>query len=74
MPSLPGGAVRLTLTSSLWKGRGYWPSGDPVDLNFLQTPRFPPAVILHVVWRYFRITLSLRDAEGMLAGGAPMIC
>lgn len=29
--------------------------------------RFPPAVIRHAVWLYFRFTLSLRDVEEMLA-------
>ena len=29
--------------------------------------RFPPAVIRHAVWLYFRYTLSLRDVEEMLA-------
>jgi len=29
--------------------------------------RFPPAVIQHAVWLYFRFTLSLRDVEEMLA-------
>jgi putative transposase len=29
--------------------------------------RFPPDVIRHAVWLYFRFTLSLRDVEAMLA-------
>lgn len=29
--------------------------------------RFPPDVILHAVWLYFRLTLSLRDVEELLA-------
>ena len=29
--------------------------------------RFPPSVIQHAVWLYFRFTLSLRDVEEMLA-------
>jgi len=29
--------------------------------------RFPPVVIQHAVWLYFRFTLSLRDVEEMLA-------
>lgn len=29
--------------------------------------RFPPAVIQHAVWLYFRFTLSFRDVEEMLA-------
>jgi putative transposase len=29
--------------------------------------RFPPEIIRHAVWLYFRFTLSLRDVEEMLA-------
>ena len=29
--------------------------------------RFPPEVIRHAVWLYFRFTLSYRDVEEMLA-------
>ena len=29
--------------------------------------RFPPTVIQHAVWLYFRFTLSLRDVEEMMA-------
>ena len=29
--------------------------------------RFPPDVIRHTIWLYFRFTLSLRDVEEMLA-------
>jgi transposase-like protein len=28
--------------------------------------RFPPTVIRHAVWLYFRFTLSLRDVEDLL--------
>lgn len=28
--------------------------------------RFPPVIIQHAVWRYFRFTFSLRDVEEML--------
>ena len=34
---------------------------------FYKRHRFPPAVIQHAVWLYFRFTLSLRDVEEMLA-------
>jgi transposase-like protein len=27
--------------------------------------RFPPEVIRHAVWLYFRFTLSIRDREGL---------
>lgn len=29
--------------------------------------RFPPSVIRHAVWLYFRFALSLRDVEDLLA-------
>lgn len=29
--------------------------------------RFPPDVIRHAIWLYFRFTLSLRDVEEMMA-------
>jgi transposase-like protein len=29
--------------------------------------RFPPVVIQHAVWLYFRFTLSYRDVEELLA-------
>ncbi len=31
--------------------------------------RFPPDVIRHAVWLYFRFTMSLRDVEGLVARG-----
>jgi len=29
--------------------------------------RFPPAIIVHAVWLYFRFALSYRDVEELLA-------
>ena len=29
--------------------------------------RFPPAIIQHAVWLYFRVALSFRDVEDLLA-------
>jgi putative transposase len=29
--------------------------------------RFPPIIISHVVWLYFRFSLSFRDVEELLA-------
>ncbi len=29
--------------------------------------RFPPTIIQHAVWLYFRFTMSLRDVEDLLA-------
>jgi transposase-like protein len=34
---------------------------------FYKRRRFPPAVIQHAVWLYFRFALRLRDVEEMLA-------
>ena len=30
--------------------------------------RFPPEIIAHAVWLYFRFALSYRDVEELLAG------
>jgi len=30
--------------------------------------RFPPVIIQHAVWLYFRFPLSFRDVEDLLAG------
>ena len=38
-----------------------------VDGEFVHGHRFPPDMIRHAVWLYFRFTLSLRDVEEMLA-------
>jgi transposase-like protein len=37
-----------------------------VRLSF-KRHRFPPDVIRHAVWLYFRFTLSFRDVEELLA-------
>ncbi len=37
---------------------------NPISYRYCH---FPPAVIQHAVWLYFRFTLSLRDAEDLLA-------
>jgi len=40
----------------------------PMTRIYCTRRRFPPVVIQHAVWLYFRFTLSLRDVEEMLAG------
>ena len=37
---------------------------NPISYRYCH---FPPAVVQHAVWLYFRFTLSLRDAEDLLA-------
>ena len=41
--------------------------GSPVQPISFKRHRFPPDVIRHAVWLYFRFTLSLRDVEELLA-------
>ena len=33
--------------------------------------RFPPDIISHAVWLYYRFCLSFRDAEDLLAQSSP---
>jgi putative transposase len=49
-----------------------WPSGPCQVGGLMSTPsyarhRFPPAIIQHAVWLYFRFALSYRDVEDLLA-------
>ena len=37
---------------------------NPISYRYCH---FPPDVVQHAVWLYFRFTLSLRDAEDLLA-------
>lgn len=37
------------------------------DRPLLHGYRFPPEVIVHAVWLYFRFPLSLRDVQDLLA-------
>jgi hypothetical protein len=39
----------------------------PNDLGRYPRYRFPPAIISHAVWLYYRFTLSFRDVEDLLA-------
>jgi hypothetical protein len=43
-----------------------WGKGFVKPLSF-KRHRFPPEVMRHAVWLYFRFNLSLRDVEDMLA-------
>jgi len=70
--SRPWQGLAPAITPCLCKGRGYLPPGAPNDANLVQTARFPPTVIQHAVWLYFRFTLSLRDVEEMLAVTPPV--
>ena len=40
---------------------------DTMRQNSYRRHRFPPAVIQHAVWLYFRFALSYRDVEDLLA-------
>ena len=39
----------------------------PDDVAHYPRYRFPPAIIGHAVWLYYRFTLSFRDVEDLLA-------
>src|SRR5919205_80193 len=39
----------------------------PVDRSLFRGYRFPPEIIAHAVWLYFRFHLSLRDVQDLLA-------
>jgi len=42
----------------------------PNDVVRYPRYRFPPAIISHAVWLYYRFTLSFRDVEDLLAPAA----
>ena len=35
--------------------------------NIYKRHRFPPSIIQHAVWLYYRVNLSIRDVEDLLA-------
>jgi putative transposase len=39
----------------------------PLDVTRYPRYRFPPSIISHAVWLYYRFTLSFRDVEDLLA-------
>ena len=58
------GTVRLTIKARPRSYTGAMPTArDPL----YQRHRFPPEVISHAVWLYFRFPLSIRMVEEMLA-------
>jgi hypothetical protein len=58
------GTVRLTIKV---RPRSYTAAMPTVRDPLYQRHRFPPEVISHAVWLYFRFPLSLRMVEEMLA-------
>src|SRR6204780_5201432 len=62
--SWPGGPVRLTIKA---RPRSYTAAMPTARDPLYQRHRFPPEVISHAVWLYFRFPLSLRMVEEMLA-------
>jgi len=40
---------------------------EPADRSPYWGYRFPPEIIAHAVWLYFRFHLSLRDVQDLLA-------
>ena len=59
-----GGTVRLTIKA---RPRSYTAAMPTARDPLYQRHRFPPEVISHAVWLYFRFPLSLRMVEEMLA-------
>src|SRR3954466_7325728 len=49
------------------RGAGYRPGMTPPSTPSYAGHRFPPAIIGHAVWLYFRFPLGLRMVEEMLA-------
>ena len=43
------------------------PMNTPVPPNRYKNHRFPPEIISHAVWLYFRFCLSYRDVEELMA-------
>lgn len=62
------GAVSLTLTSlRTLTGVSHLGGGAVLAKLSFKRHRFPPVVIRHAIWLYFRFSLSLRDVEELLA-------
>jgi putative transposase len=64
LSSTPIGTVRLTIKAG---PRSYTATMPTARDPLYQRHRFPPEVISHAVWLYFRFPLSLRMVEEMLA-------
>ncbi len=41
--------------------------GEEISAPSYKRHRFPPEIIAHAVWRYYRFALSYRDVEELLA-------
>jgi putative transposase len=46
----------------------------PNDLGHYPRYRFPPAIISHAVWLYYRFTLSFRDVDLLAHRGITVSC
>jgi transposase-like protein len=61
------GIVKLARSVALAGGSGYPARMTMLAPNRYAGHRFPPAIIGHAIWLYFRFPLSLRMVEEMLA-------
>ncbi len=62
----------LEMELSTWAGIGDKPrlmsvAAEPADRSPYRGYRFPPEIIAHAVWLYFRFHLSFRDVQDLLA-------
>src|SRR5438552_18502292 len=46
-------------------------AAEPADPSPYRGYRFPPEIIAHAVWLYFRFHLSFRDVQDLLAERCP---
>ncbi len=62
-------ALKLVLSRQVWHGRvcDTPPMNEVTAAPDYKRHRFPPAIIGHAVWLYFRFALSYRDVEELLA-------
>jgi putative transposase len=58
------GTVNLLTSRNLWHTDGM---KTPSSASLYQGFRFPPEIISHCVWLYFRFSLSFRDIEELMA-------
>ncbi len=64
MPYLRADWLVGALSTCCDRGHSSW---MPDDVAHYPRYRFPPAIISHAVWLYYRFTLSFRDVEDLLA-------
>src|SRR6266851_5043345 len=66
-----GRGTARTLSLSTWAGIGDKPRlmsvAEPADRSPYRGYRFPPEIIAHAVWLYFRFHLSFRDVQDLRA-------